>query len=82
MTDEDLQKDWVKCPTLSELIEACGDRFHALEQKILEGFEIDGGKWLAYSNEKNELNIKAHIVKQGNSPEEAVALVWLEINKK
>lgn len=29
---ESVQKEWTKCPTLSELIEACGDDFHKLEK--------------------------------------------------
>ena len=62
-------------PTLSELIEACGDRFTDLWQ-------------CKYENQKNriwrawyytdEISIKAF----GNSPEESVAKLWLKLNGK
>ena len=71
----------VSIPTLSELIEACGEKFHALEQKIFKGIEVDGGKWIAYSNHPNDLGVHAHIFKQGDSPEEAVANLYLAIHK-
>ena len=77
-----IDEDVYLIPTTSELIEACGDRFHALEQKIVEGFEVEGGKWIAYSNEPNDLGVEAHIFKQGSTPEEAVANLYLELNKK
>jgi len=43
--------------------------------------EIEGGKWIAYSNESNDLGIEAHIFKQGSTPEEALSKLWLELNK-
>ena len=64
-------------PTLSELIEACGDRFHALERKQFEKIIV----WVSYSNETNDLGIEAHIFKNGDTPEKAVANLWLELNK-
>lgn len=69
-------------PTLSELIQELGDRFHALEQKVFQGMEVDGGKWIAYSNETNDLGIEAHIFKQGETPELACANLYLSIHKK
>ena len=72
----------IYAPNLSELIDACGDRFHAIEQKIFKGLEIEGGKWIAYSNENNEVGIKAHIFQQGETLEIAVANLWLALNKK
>lgn len=80
------QTEW---PTLSELIEACGDRFHALERKnaedlVFNGEFEDGNKinYIAYSNEPNKLGIKAHIFKLGSTPEGAVARLYLVLNKK
>jgi len=51
-------------PTLSELIEACGDKIDGLQR----GF----GKWYAVTTTSS---------KEGNTPEEAVANLWLELNK-
>ena len=59
-------------PTLSELIEACGDRFDKLElTQSLDGktkeWEATGDRyWNGY----------------GSTPEEAVAKLWLALNKK
>jgi len=58
-----------KFPTLSELIEACGKRFLWLKK------DYDNGEWYA---EGYALGI-VHLCK---TPEEAVANLWLELNKK
>ncbi len=58
-------------PTLSELIEACGDELHCLEQWI----EGDEKGWFAY-----HMGIKDK--GEGKTPEIAVANLWLELNKK
>lgn len=55
-------------PTLSELIEACGERFGALTQ-------IRIGEWTIDDNNASN-NLK------GSTPEEVVALLWLSLNKK
>ena len=62
------------CPTLSELIKACGDGFNYLER-----FK---GKWFA--SECGDIIEDADVCKQsrGKTPEEAVAKLWLELNKK
>jgi len=60
-------------PTLSELIEACGDRMMNLERVIDGG--IDGKERLWWAGDKNNSN-------GGETPEEAVANLWLAINKK
>ena len=63
-------------PTLSELIEACGDRFQALH-RLNGAFEACGGCYegmdfeCAWEYQINDL-----------TPEEAVAKLWLELNKK
>lgn len=54
-------------PTLSELIEACGGNAKVLMNKG------DGTGW-AYAVDG--------IGKHGSTPEEAVANLWLELNKK
>ncbi len=57
--------DHVFEPSLSELIEACGDEFHGLWRVMDEWFAKDA----------RGLEIK------GSTPEEAVAKLWLALNK-
>lgn len=57
---------WVKSPTLSELIEACGDSLTHLGR-------LDR-KWIAYS--------EPAIACEYANPEEAVANLWLALNQK
>ena len=61
-------------PALSELIEACGDEFLYLK-KYLAG---DGHQWEASGNTKIG---EYDMFFVGKSPEEAVAKLWLELNK-
>jgi len=56
------------CPTLSELIEACGDGFGKLEK------HRPNIGWGAYADNG--------IDEFGLTPEEAVARLWLALNKK
>jgi hypothetical protein len=58
--------DKILCPTLSELIEACGDNLWYSMGKINEMYVV----------------IKDGQCFQGTSREEAVANLWLELNKK
>ena len=61
----------VYVPTLSELIEACGDRFSFLA--VLQGTQ--GKIWRA--------SVPGEVFWwNGSTPEEAVANLWLELNKK
>lgn len=55
-----------RLPTLSELIEACGDSFHALGHI--------GKEWQAVANNGLMRN-------EAKTPEEAVARLWLVLNK-
>lgn len=57
-------------PTLSELIESCGDSF-----KLLTRFKEDMCIWIA----GDDID---HYITEGKTPEEAVAKLWLELNKK
>lgn len=61
-------------PTLSELIEACGERFVKLQQIG------SGGDWWFACDDADEND--GCILKKGSTPEEAVAKLWLELNKK
>ena len=62
--------DWYKMPTLSELIEACGERFEGLRRQPdpdIETPEI----WFADRD---------GYCSPGSSPEEAVARLWMVLN--
>jgi len=54
------------CISLSELIEACGDKFEVM------GRTVSGGWWVTRDD----------ATFYGDSPEEAVAEAWLELNQK
>jgi hypothetical protein len=54
-------------PTLSELIEACGDKFHDLCKGL-------NGRWTCVSF--------TAVHSKGDTPEEAVANLWLALNIK
>lgn len=65
-------------PTLEELIEACGEKFKRLER-------VDGGQWFAYTFDLNHEHLdsfQGNNFQIGNTPGEAVANLWLELNKK
>lgn len=68
----DFDKYWCYVPTLSELIEACGNGFKLLEKS-------EKGFYCTYWNEKYEIEIMTDYCK---TPEEAVANLWLELNRK
>jgi hypothetical protein len=62
------QHSFEKYPTLSELIEAC----------ICGEFTLkdEGGFWTCYAYHSGDFRT------EGSTPEEAVAKLWLELNKK
>jgi hypothetical protein len=69
---------WRNVPTLSELIEACGEKFHALNQH---------GTWSAHgdklwSAEPKGQNYKDMKKGTGKTPEIAVANLWLAIHSQ
>lgn len=63
--------DYVYSPRLSELIAACGDDFDSLHNT--------GGDWWAWSD--SEYGEAAGVNESGSTPEEAVARLWLALNK-
>lgn len=63
-------------PSLTELIEACGDSFYAL----IWGRGTVEGIWFASSMTSPEFKIET--ASKGDSAEEALAKLWLELNKK
>lgn len=68
-------------PTLSELIEACGEMFVLHSPNSLdvneEYYQHSNKVWTAYSQRKEKRNKE-----EGLTPEEAVAKLWLALNKK
>lgn len=58
----------VNIPTLEELIEACGDKFSTLTNRAGNPY------WRAWGITGEDV--------QGSTPEEAVANLYLELNKK
>lgn len=71
-------------PSLSELIEACGDKFSHLEQMTFEDKDVvydwvkEEGTWHA----EYQIGISPQMCASGFTPEEAVTNLWLQINKK
>jgi len=63
----------VYIPTLEELIEACGDRFHMVE-KLIDYDNNSSIEWQAWNYGSFNNGI-------GKTPSEAVAKLWLELNK-
>lgn len=68
-------------PLLSEIIEACGDNF----EELIKGDMGSEARWYVIGNNfgkfqgnKNTSEIDVN----GSTPEEAVAKLWLELNKK
>lgn len=64
-------------PTLSELIEACGEDFKYLSKR-------DDGKWVGgnHSGKIVHGEYTEHSYQFGETPSEAVARLWLALNKK
>lgn len=66
-----LKREQVRIPTLTELVEACGKGFLSLVRK---------SHWEVYGCQQFEGGMQ--LFTEGSSPEEAVAKLWLELNKK
>ena len=60
-------------PTLSELIEACGERFAMLGQQK--------GVWCAYDKWYNDIESISNTVTRSKTPQEAVAKLYIALNK-
>ena len=65
----------VKIPTLSELIEACGDGFASLNKGI-------DNKFHAWATRTDTVKHIEDIYGEGEVPEEAVANLWLKLNDR
>ena len=76
-----------RAPILSELIEACGDKMVALQRgEVFNGpnYEVKKGGWEAVSRWESynppEID-ESFPFGKGKTPEEAVAKLWIELNK-
>ena len=82
---DDCYEEIVRIPTLSELIEACGEEFGELVR--CNDYEIKP-MWRAYPTREafnesdNDCEVDCCGYETGSTPEEAVAKLWLAINKK
>jgi len=63
----------VVVPTLSELIEACGEEFYELAR-------LGNDVWQMKALSESEKQLP--LMYRGKTPEEAVARLWLALNKK
>lgn len=73
-----LGEDYPRIPTLEELIEACGEEMWNLQRtNAFDGIK-KSTNWQAW----NGLEGRASITRSGKNPNEAVANLWLELNKK
>ena len=79
------EEDLIFIPTLSELIDACGKRFAKLTRLIPPNpRKARRQLWLAYGFELEPIDNtapKPMISEMGKTPEEAVAKLWLKLNK-
>ena len=63
----------VACPSLSELIEKCGEDFGELKKQTRDGWSCTPSRFIGFDN----LRFQNH-----SNPKEAVAELWLVINNK
>ncbi len=68
MTDEEMLEKWVKCPTLEELIKACGPKFSTLTSHAGNPY------WRCWAMTGEDV--------QGSTAQEAVVYLWLALNQK
>lgn len=75
-------KDILETPSLSELIEACGESIVSLERGSKDVNSPNG--WFAFDQDGWEGNTTSFDYDDvfGKTPEEAVARLWLALNKK
>ncbi len=65
---------YIEYPNLTQLIDACGDRFYGITRDMFERDWIAGEDW-DYDSFDGSIGY-------GDTPEEAVANLYLELNKK
>lgn len=67
-------------PTLSELIEACGDRFVSLSRSFDDHLKTAYWQAIGLQGEYPQVANK-NVLSQGDTPEEAVVRLWLALQK-
>lgn len=78
-----------RTPTLSELIEACGESFLLLRKQHNPDLPSERATWWKAESKAQEQSTepyagadeKQYISRKGSTPEEAVARLWLSLNK-
>ena len=87
---EIIEDSSITIPTLEELIDACGEEFDYLKQVPFGEFvnaktgKPCGIRWHAYPTEegyKGDCMVDCCGYESGKTPTEAVARLWLELNK-
>jgi hypothetical protein len=74
-----IEPHYFDAPTLPELIEACGDRLEELSKTTHKGKSDQ--KWGAYAYQCEQCEYTKSYSGYGSTPEEAVAKLWLALNK-
>lgn len=72
--------EMVFIPTLSELIDACGDKFISLSNNRQSNPPGEG--WTAIANPIPSIIEKWVEIARGTSPEDAIANLWIKLNEK
>lgn len=71
----DIDPEHIYVPTLSELIEACGNGL----QSLINNFYNKEKGWIAFTNRKDSVGERMEI--WGKTPEEAVANLWFALQE-
>jgi len=69
-------------PTLSKLIEACGDRFISLNRRFDDYNKTAYWEAIGMGGKYPQIVRGINITIKGTTPKEAVANLWWELNKK
>ena len=69
------REDRVYCPTLAELIEACGPGFRSIER-------LGDDSWQAKADRRKPDSSIVDAVGRGVTIDEAVAILWLALDKR
>lgn len=77
--DRGNEGEMVFLPSISELMEACGDKFLSIEYVVDGGLDNKEKLWWAVSRRSV---VPEEYQVAGETPEEAVANLWLLLNKK
>jgi len=76
----DCELDAIYHPSLSQLIEECGEEFHSLDSPVIANKIKDFGIWTATGSIDRKGKRFGFV--NGKTPSEAVARLWLKLNKK